>query len=54
MDSREVTFVEVVLAAEDPSVETELWRVTDTLHLKVPVDLDPELVAALIDAIARC
>ncbi|MEZ4320787.1 MAG: hypothetical protein R3F61_25115 [Myxococcota bacterium] len=44
----------VVVDDEESAVETEIWWVTDTVYLRVPVDLDPELLAALVDAICRC
>jgi hypothetical protein len=54
MQNSEVKFVEVVVADEQSPVEMETWWVTETLFLRVPVDLDPDLLAALVDAICRC
>ena len=54
MHISEPTFVEVDVSDEESADENEVWWVTDTLYLRVHVDLDPELLAALVDAICRC
>mgnify|MGYP000545156442 FL=1 len=52
MDPADITFVEVVVA--DSAVEeSEVWKVTETVSLVVPVDVDTELLVALVDAICR-
>lgn len=54
MESPEVTLVEVWVGEKESGVETETWRVTETVHLRVPVNAEPELVAALVEAICAC
>lgn len=53
METTDITFVEVVVADSEVQ-ETEVWRVTETVSLVVPVDIDADLLVALVEAIDRC
>ena len=55
MDDCRVTFIELVVA-DDPQPEpaTQLFWVRDRIFLRVPHHLHPDLVAAIVDAIAQC
>lgn len=54
MHRSEVTFVEVVVADLEPTVEVVTWWVTETVYLRAPADLDIDILCALIDAICQC
>lgn len=47
-----ISLIELVLEEDDAPTVT--FAVTETVHLRVPVDIDPDLVAAVVDAICRC
>ncbi len=53
LQNSEITFVEVVVADGEPTVEAETWWVTDTVYLRVPVDIDPELLATLVEGVRQ-
>jgi hypothetical protein len=52
LQNDQVRLVELILEPDDTPRVT--FAVTDSVHLCVPVDIDPDLVAAIVDAICRC
>ena len=53
LEHRQVALVEVVLVDEDDADSITLW-VTPELMLRVPLHLDDERLARLVDALCAC
>ncbi len=54
MSPSQNTLIELVVDTAEPTDDTVVLVVTATIHLRVPLDVDPDLVAAIVDAICEC
>ncbi|MFK7931194.1 MAG: hypothetical protein AB8H79_23625 [Myxococcota bacterium] len=50
----QITLIELVVEDAEPIDDTVLLVVTATVHLRVPAEVDPDLVAVIVDAICEC
>ncbi|MFK7930673.1 MAG: hypothetical protein AB8H79_20975 [Myxococcota bacterium] len=48
------TLIELVVDDAEPDNDTVLLVVTKHIHVRVSVDVDPDLVARVVDAICQC